>query len=133
MFSYFQCSTAGQHTPADLFCPNAYAATVVEFDSYTIVEEVRDESGRVVGQFGVLPVGSLCSKQLLCEMRISERYPSLRLVKDCLRLCRWFDRMGYRLYAHSVPELSKFFTTIGFKEYGVMDDGYIRWVYNGKT
>ena len=117
----------------ELFNPNKYCDTVEEFDEYTIVEETFDDEGRLIGRFGVLPVGKPWSKQLLCEIMVSENYPPVKLVKDCLRLCNMFDKMGYRLYAMSVPELSKFFRCLGFEPYGEMDDGYIRWRHNGKT
>ena len=112
--------------------PNRYASTVEEFDKYSVVYTAFDEQDNIIGEFGVLPVGEPWSKQLLCQMIVSEEYSPLSLVKDCLRLCQRFDKMGYRLYAHSVPELRKFFELLGFREYGVMDDGYIRWVYYGK-
>lgn len=112
--------------------PNKYCETVEEFEDYIIVEESFDEEGRIIGRFGVLPVGAPWSKQLLCEIMISEDYPPIKLVKDCLRLCSMFDKMGYKLYAMSVPELRKFFEVLNFREYGVMDDGYIRWKYYGK-
>ena len=115
-----------------VYRPNRYACTVEEFDRYSVVFTSFDGDGNVIGEFGVLPVGTPWSKQLLCQIVVSETYSSLGLVKDCLRLCKRFDKMGYRLYAHSVPELRRFFELLGFREYGVMDDGYIRWKYNGK-
>lgn len=41
--------------------------------------------------------------------------------------------MGYKLYAHSVAELRRFFELMGFRQYGEMDDGYIRWIYYGEA
>lgn len=116
-----------------LYNPNKYCDTVEEFDKYMIVKETIDGNGHLIGRFGVLPVGTPWSKQLLCQIMVSEDYPHVRLIKDCLRLCEHFDKMGYRLYAMSVPELRRFFELLGFMEYGEMDDGYIRWIYNGKT
>lgn len=115
-----------------VYRPNVYSSTVDEFCEYSIVERTFDDEHRCIGLFGIYHVGEPSERSLLCEMIISDTYPPVRLVKDCLRLCNRFDKMGYRLYAMSVPELSKFFETIGFKSYGVMDDGYIRWIYNGK-
>lgn len=115
-----------------VFSPNKYASTVEEFDKYFIVKETIDGEGHCIGKFGVLPVGTPESKQLLCQIIVSDTYPPKRLIKDCLQLCKRFDKIGYRLYAMSVPELSKFFRCLGFEPYGEMDDGYIRWRYNGK-
>lgn len=117
----------------NVYRPNRYASTIDEFCEYDIVERTYDDEHRLIGLFGVYPVGEPSEHNLLCEMIISETYSPLALVKDCLRLCTRFDKMGYRLYAHSVPELRRFFKMLGFREYGVMADGYIRWVYNGKT
>lgn len=41
--------------------------------------------------------------------------------------------MGYKLYAHSVAELRRFFELMGFRQYGEMEDGYIRWIYYGEA
>lgn len=109
--------------------PNRYYNTVEEFDRYTVVYRRIADNGDVLGEFGVLCVAPM---SLLCQIRVSIDYPSIGLIKDCLRLCNKFDKMGYKLYAMSVPELRRFFSIIGFKEYGIMEDGYIRWIYDGQ-
>lgn len=129
--SSFQCSAPGSSLSPGVFFdsvykPNAYSALLTEKERYTIFACRRDDEGRVLGVFGYLP---LTSRAWLFQMCISEEYPAITLVKDCLRLAERFDKMGVKIYAGSPPALSRFYELLGFKAVAMKENGSIGWRY----
>lgn len=131
--SYFNVQSPGlRHYPPggflfdDVYRPNKYSSTLTEKEKYTIFAyRVRDD-GAVLGVFGYLP---LTEKAWLFQMCISEEYPHVTLVKDCLRMAQEFDKMGIKIYAGSPPELSRFYRLLGFKPVAIKENGSIGWRY----